>query len=59
MFQNEEQLTNVTSDEKEKVILNVDTSAFTDVTTIVLDFSTINFVDLVGVKALRRVSFLW
>lgn len=58
MFQNEEQLTNVNSDEKEKVILNVDTSAFTDVTTIVLDFSTINFVDLVGVKALRRVSFL-
>ncbi|XP_076117313.1 prestin-like [Mytilus galloprovincialis] len=53
--ENEEQLTNVNSDEKEKVILNVDTSAFTDVTTIVLDFSTINFVDLVGVKALRRL----
>lgn len=42
--------------DNERVVLNVDLDGLADVRLVVLDFSSVNFVDLVGIKALRRVG---
>ena len=58
LFQYEEENTNVIIEDKDTTKLNRELDKFCDVKKIILDFSSVNFIDLVGVKAIRRVSCL-
>ena len=51
----EEENTNVIIEDKDTTKLNCELDKFCDVTKIILDLSSVNFIDLVGVKAIRRV----
>ena len=57
-FQYEEENTNVIIEDKDTTKLNCELDKFCDVAKIILDLSSVNFIDLVGVKAIRRVSCL-
>ena len=57
-FQCEDQNTFGILEDKDTTRLNCALDTYCDVTKIILDFSSVNFIDLVGVKAIRRVSCL-
>ena len=57
-YQSEDQNTFGIVEDKDTTSLNCVLDTFCDVTKIIIDLSSVNFIDLVGVKAIRRVSCL-